>query len=248
LNNLSDISLFSTTLRFAASNEVSTVSNGSIASARITNCARSKNATVHLLLKLHISLHEDNNLDLFREALENYARDNPNIWESIVFFRCEEIDSDNEFVTYDFAVRSRQSWQVSPRVLQDRARLHQFCVELAAKLNVKFDSPDPRRVLYYGGSLVEGAVKDYKKDLLSSPNVHSANDLESFLVPGIGSGDVGPLLRPEADEIDKGKPLSGTAVNEHLSNQGGALREAGTEETIDATNNLFLSMLQGSHG
>jgi hypothetical protein len=213
----------------------------------ITNCARSKNATVQLLLKLHIYLHEGRNLELFREALENYARDNPNIWEAILFFRCEEIDSDNEFVAYRLAVRSRQSWQASPRVLQDRARLHQFCVELATKLKVTFDSPNPRRVLYYGGNLVEGAVKDYKKDLLSSPNVNSSHDLEPFLGPGSGSGDLGPLLRPEADESDKGKPVSGTAINEHLSNQGDPLGEAGTE-TNDATNKLFLSMLQGSHG
>jgi small-conductance mechanosensitive channel len=110
-----DITLFSTTLRFGATNEVATVSNGSIASARITNCARSKNAAVHILLKLHIKMHEGRNVDLFREALENFVLDHPNIWDSIVLFRCEEIDADNEFVVYRLVVRSRQSWQVRDR-------------------------------------------------------------------------------------------------------------------------------------
>jgi uncharacterized protein (DUF1778 family) len=78
--------------------QVATVSNGSIASSRITNCARSANAMVILLLKLHIHLHDEQNLELFKEALENYVADNPRLWELMAFFRCEEIDTDGEFV------------------------------------------------------------------------------------------------------------------------------------------------------
>ena len=55
---------------------------------------------VILLLKLHINLHDEQNLALFKEALENYVADNPRLWELMAFFRCEEIDTDNEFVVY----------------------------------------------------------------------------------------------------------------------------------------------------
>lgn len=154
----------------AANNEVATVSNGSIASTRITNCARSKNAVVVIPLKLHISIQNDMNLERFKEGLENYVSDNPAIWDMLIFLRCDDIDSDNEFVMCRLAVRSRHSWQVAARILADRGRMFQFCSDLAKKLKVNFDSPAPRRVLYYGGNLVSGAVKDFKKDLLMDEN------------------------------------------------------------------------------
>jgi small-conductance mechanosensitive channel len=238
LDLVQDITLFSTTLRFGASNEVSTVSNGSIASARITNCARSKNATVHLFLKLHINLHKDKNLDLFREALENFVLDYPNVWDSIVFLRCEEIDKDNEFVMYRLAIRSRQSWQVCTRVLQERARLHQFCIELATKLEVSFDSAPARRVLYYGGNLVDGHVKEYKKDLTADQNIQS-------------SGDLGPLLRQAEEAIateEQGMDTPNPSVVEQVSGENVAVAQSGMTETQGNADMLFLSMVQQSHG
>ena len=96
-------------MRFAASNEVATLSNGSIANARITNCAKSKNAIVLLDVKLHIKVHQGQNLDRFRDALENYVLDNPNVWASIKFFRCIEIDTDNEYVIYRICMDSTVS-------------------------------------------------------------------------------------------------------------------------------------------
>jgi hypothetical protein len=250
-------------LRFGASNEVSTVSNGSIASARITNCARSKHAVVHLFLKLHIHLHQGRNIDLFREALENYVIDYPNVWDSIVFFRCEEIDTDNEFVMYRLAIRSRQSWQVSTRVLQERARLHQFCIELAAKLEVSFDSAVARRVLYYGGNLVEGHVKDYKKDLLTHPNIQSSGDLgplvqqakEAMAAEEQGVGTPNPLFVPlvqQAKEAmaaeEQGVGTPNPSVVEQVSGENAAVAQSGMKETRDVADMLFLSMVQESHG
>lgn len=131
---------------------------------------------VTIVLKLHISLHDGQNVEKFKDGLDNYISDNPEVWDSLVNFRCEEIDSDDEYVIYRIAVRSRHSWQVAARVLADRGRLHQFCTELAKKLGVNFDSPTARRVFYYGGSLVDGAVKDFKKNLLMDRNNISHGD------------------------------------------------------------------------
>ena len=150
LANLKDITLSSTTLRYAGSNEVSTVSNGSLANARITNCARSKNAIVLLDLKLDIKLHKGNTVDRFRDAIDNYMLDNPNIWDVLLFFRCVEIDPDWGYVTYRIGVRSTKTWQGSMGILADRAQLHRFCMDLAEQLQVEYDSPIPRRLLYHG--------------------------------------------------------------------------------------------------
>mmetsp|Transcript_22184 Transcript_22184/g.54868 ORF Transcript_22184/g.54868 Transcript_22184/m.54868 type:complete len:517 (-) Transcript_22184:83-1633(-) len=152
-----DITLFSTTLRFGANNEVATVSNGSIAQARITNCAKSKKATVHLTMRFHIRFHEGSNLPDFREALDTYILNNPNRWDSIAFLRCEEINTDDEFVLYRLVTRSTQSWQPAPRVLEHRAQLHRFCLDLANKMDVLYESPLPSRVIYTGGEMVDTA-------------------------------------------------------------------------------------------
>jgi small-conductance mechanosensitive channel len=215
----SDITLFSTTLRLGANNEVATISNGAIASTRITNCQRSKNAVVTIVLKLHISMHDGRNVDKFKDGLENYISDNPSIWDSLVFLRCEDINSDDEYVLYRLGARSRISWQFAARIMADRGRLHQFCVELSKRMQVNFDSPTSRSVLYYGGNLVDGAVKDFKKNLLMDRNNISRGDLGMF-------GSRSELQRTTSQEVTEATP---------------------TPTPRASADDLFLSMVQQSH-
>jgi hypothetical protein len=172
-------------------------------------------------MKLHMHVHDGRNVALMREALENYVLDNANVWESIVFFRCEEIDTDNEFVEYRLAVRSRHSWQIASRVLMDRAKLHQFTISLAQKMEVAFDSPQPRRILYYGGSLVEGAVEDYKKDLLKHRNLSTSGDLGSISQQGTGG---------EAKVVEEE-----------------SIQDSSQQYTSDEAKDAFLAMIQQGH-
>ena len=188
---------------------------------------------VDLLLKLHISIHTGQNVDKFKDGLENYVSDNPAVWDSLIYFRCEQIDSDDEYVVYHLAVRSCHSWQVAARVLADRGRLHRFCVELAKKLGVNFDSPTTRRVFYYGGNLVDGAVKDFKKNLLMDRNNIRHGD---FFRP---TRDVfqPELHQPEGLNVPPPVTRRSTIVD------GEARIPSGNNHVDD----LFLSMLQESH-
>jgi hypothetical protein len=224
----SDITLFSTTLRLGANNEVATISNGAIAGTRITNCQRSKNAVVSISMKLHISMHDGHNVDTFKDGLENYISDNPSVWDSLVYLMCEDIDPDDEYVMYRIGVRSRLNWQLATRILVDRGRLHQFCVELAKKMEVNFDSPTSRKVLYYGGNLVDGAVKDFKKNLLMDPNNISRGDLGMF-------GSRNDLQRRSPQEV------SGASIGIPSADP-----ESEPPRASSAANDLFLSMVQQS--
>ena len=158
-----DITLFSTTLRFGANNEVATVSNGSIAAARISNCNRSTNAIINIDIKLQITMHDERNVELMREAIETYIVDNSHVWDSLVFFRCEEIDTDDEYVVYKVAVRHRHSWQNSGRTLMDRARLHQFTIALSQRMGIAYDSPAQRRKILYCESLPKLYDREHNK-------------------------------------------------------------------------------------
>jgi hypothetical protein len=178
-----DITLFSTTLRFGSTNEVASFSNGSIANSRITNCARSKNATIAIPMTFHISCHEGNAIEEYRRGIEEYIQEHPNIWDSVFFFRCEDIDPNNEFVTYRVAIRSRFSWQVSNKVIHFQGEFHRFLVALAYKLRIKYDTPNTRSIMYYGGSLIDGGIKDYKTNVLANSNINDNNNKE--VVPGM---------------------------------------------------------------
>jgi hypothetical protein len=141
------------------------------------------NATVHSLLKFHISCHQGRKIQDYKDAVEGYVQENPNIWDSIIFFRLEDIDANNEVVTYHLAVRSRFTWQISNRVFQSQADLHKFCIALSFKLDINYDAPNPRTILYYGGSLVDGGVQDYKANVLQNDNIFNGNDILTGIVP-----------------------------------------------------------------
>ena len=94
-----DVSLWKTTLRFAATNEVSTVNNGSIAGSRIINFARSQKALVTLNLMFR-SEATSQQISLFRAAVEKYVEDNPRVWSSMVAFFIVKIDPDAESTEY----------------------------------------------------------------------------------------------------------------------------------------------------
>jgi Mechanosensitive ion channel len=96
----SDITLTTTTLRFARTNEVSTVNNWAIADQRIVNCNRSPNAIVFFEVMLHIRIMEGDNLEKFVNRLKEYVHDNPRIWDSLAFCRHDRIDGDNEQVFF----------------------------------------------------------------------------------------------------------------------------------------------------
>lgn len=144
-----DIRLFSTTIRYARTNEVSTVNNYSISLSRIVNCNRSANAIVVLELKFSILILEGDKLKAFREALEKYVTENPRIWDSLLFCRHDFFHPDvtEEFVFFTIAFKHRQSWQSAARININRADLLRYIFELGKKLEIQYNTPPSRRLL-----------------------------------------------------------------------------------------------------
>jgi Mechanosensitive ion channel len=98
-----DINLSTTTLRFARTNEVSTMNNWAIAGSKIINCNRSPGALVVLNLILHVSIFEKTTLDEFQAELQQYVMTHPRIWDSLVFCRHDSVDADLEQVSFQYA-------------------------------------------------------------------------------------------------------------------------------------------------
>lgn len=71
-----DVDLFTTTVIFGTTNEVATYSNGSLASSRIINGARSKKATLFFLFKFPIDT-PYRRIKVFQSAIENFVKARP---------------------------------------------------------------------------------------------------------------------------------------------------------------------------
>ena len=138
-----DVSLWKTTLRYAATNEVSTVNNGSIAGSRIINFARSQKAlcTLNLMFRSEAT---NQQISLFRAAVEKYVKDNPRVWSSMVAFFIVKIDPDAESTEYLLRFQHQKSWQEISTILLNRGELLQFCLTLMLKLDIAYDSPKSR--------------------------------------------------------------------------------------------------------
>jgi hypothetical protein len=97
-----DINLSTTTLRFARTNEVSTLNNYAIAGSKIINCNRSPGALVVLNVTLHVSIFEGTKLDVFQAELQQYVVTHPRIWDCLMFCRHDAIDADLEQVSFQY--------------------------------------------------------------------------------------------------------------------------------------------------
>lgn len=184
-----DINLLNTTLRYSATNEVSTVSNSSLVASKIVNCGRSPNALIFLTIPLHISFLEDGMITAVQNAMKDYVEKNPRAWDRFIFIRREEIDANDEMVRVSFAFIHRNSWQDAPRILIHRGNLLKFIHETTEKLGIDYCSPASRRLIYSGGVLVDGQEGEggYKARLLKASNIRSfdakfdkASDFQSF--------------------------------------------------------------------
>jgi small-conductance mechanosensitive channel len=101
-----DVGLYTTTVVLGATNEVATYSNGSLASSRIINAARSPQAVLFFLLKFPIDVPYEK-LKVFRNALEEFVKARPREWLVFLAFRATRVEADMGFVEYIVVAQHR---------------------------------------------------------------------------------------------------------------------------------------------
>jgi small-conductance mechanosensitive channel len=169
-----DINLSFTTVRFAATNEVATVSNGAIAGLRIVNANRSPNAVVTFELPFHIRIVDDTEkMEKIRKALDQYARDFPNHWKCFMLCRVNVLHIELEQALLFFSFQHQSSWQDVGRILIDKADLLCFVYELGKKLGINYDELPARHLVYGAGVLHDGVARSCRRDMIIDENVKS---------------------------------------------------------------------------
>lgn len=135
-----DVTMFTTTLCLAATNERATLSNGTIASSRIINCARSPNAILYVTMRFAFDT-PYTKVKRFRSAVESFVRNRPREWSSMLSFRVALIEANQGYIEYRGALRHRESWQNMVAVLNSSNTIHAFCLEMAKELDMRYISP-----------------------------------------------------------------------------------------------------------
>lgn len=121
-------------------NERATISNGTLASSRIINAARSPNAVVYVNLKFGIDVPYER-IQVFQCAVEAHIKARPREWLAFLGFRAFGISVDRGFIEYKVVVQHRDAWQNIISILDSKARLTSYCLEVAKQLNMRYVSP-----------------------------------------------------------------------------------------------------------
>jgi hypothetical protein len=137
---IENIDLFSTTMRLGASREVATVSNGSIARLRIINMNRSDKASVMLFLKFGIETPYQK-IKVFHTAVEKFVYERPREWIKSLNFRATRVESDLGYIEYIVILQHREAWSNIGTILESRAKVASFCLELQKQLEMRYHSP-----------------------------------------------------------------------------------------------------------
>jgi hypothetical protein len=134
------VDLYTTTVRYAATNEVASIANGSLASARIINAARSPKANVYLKLKFGVDVPYVK-VQTFQKAVEEFVKARPREWMALSSFRATKVEADQGFIEYVISCQHREGWQTMSPILQSKADLFSYCLEVQKQLNMRYSTP-----------------------------------------------------------------------------------------------------------
>ena len=129
-----------TTLRYASTNEVSTINNSSLSEAQIVNCARSPKAVVRFRIAFRVEATPEQ-LQTFRTRLVAYLQDHPQTWAGLIQFANDGIQRDDGYIVYMIGVQHVKSWQDMGKIVTNRGELQVETDRIAQELKIFYDSP-----------------------------------------------------------------------------------------------------------
>lgn len=215
-----DIDIFYTTVRFGATREVATLSNGSIVRCRIINARRSDDAQLMIRMKFGINT-SSQQIQLFQSALEKFIDDRPQEYHNTLGFRLNTVVTDLGYIEYMIIVQCRSSWQKIGSVLDSRAKVNSFCLELQKQLDMRYVAPPMPINLNLSKPLNHGV-----------DGIISSNEM-----PRRSSRDSGPALqqkssgRRDSDLVfSVQSDLKGNATSEEVENMVAQLLTEGKKD------------------
>ncbi|KAL7563999.1 hypothetical protein ACA910_007117 [Epithemia clementina (nom. ined.)] len=134
------IDLVSTTARLTATSELATFSNGAIARSRIINMNRSPDPFIYIYVRFETDVPYSTIL-IFKSTVQKFVQERPQEWQDTFAFRTNRIEAQQNFVEYMVVLQHRWSWQSLAYILEHKAVVETFCVELQKQMNCHYKAP-----------------------------------------------------------------------------------------------------------
>eukprot|EP00547_Thalassionema_nitzschioides_P001937 CAMPEP_0194200890 /NCGR_PEP_ID=MMETSP0156-20130528/1321_1 /TAXON_ID=33649 /ORGANISM="Thalassionema nitzschioides, Strain L26-B" /LENGTH=928 /DNA_ID=CAMNT_0038925959 /DNA_START=35 /DNA_END=2821 /DNA_ORIENTATION=- len=135
-----DVDLFTTTVRFAGTNEVATVANSALVACRIINANRSPNAIIRIILRFGVSVTKEK-IDEFYINLQQYVKEKPREFLHLIELSPIAIEIQQGYVEYVLLVQHVESWQEMGAVWKSKVELTMHCHELSKELGMTYTAP-----------------------------------------------------------------------------------------------------------
>ena len=170
-----DVTLYYTTVRLGATNECATIANSSLALSRIVNAARSRKAVVYINLKLGLDVPYAK-IQVFKKTVESFVKARPREWLSCQAIQATRVEADLGFIAYVVILQHRDSWQHVGGILESKAAVVSFCLEVQKQLGMRYRAPPTpvdlsiKDLRLLGSSVVQGTNSENDDSRLSSPD------------------------------------------------------------------------------
>ena len=135
-----NIDLVSTTAKLAASGEVASFSNGTLARARLINATRSPSPQVWVTARFATDV-PYSTIMIFRSAVEKFIDERPDEWVGMAGFRTTRVEAELNFVEYAIVLKHRKSWHNFVPLMESKATVASFVVEAMKQLGCSYKAP-----------------------------------------------------------------------------------------------------------
>ena len=92
-------------------------------------------------------------LNEFLSHIRSYIDNHPRVWDTIIYHRVEDIDTDAESVRVKIGVRHRNSWQHFPTIMRHKGELNSYMFDIGVQMGMNFSSSPGIRLNYDAGTL-----------------------------------------------------------------------------------------------
>jgi hypothetical protein len=78
---------------------------------------------------------------IFQKVVEQFVKARPREWLALNNFRASNVELDQGFIEYSICAQHRESWQNVGAILNSKADLSSFCLEVMKKMEMGYSSP-----------------------------------------------------------------------------------------------------------
>lgn len=104
------------------------------------NANRSPQAIIAIYLKFPVGVSVEK-IRLCRKTIQRFVKERPREFISLLSFRATTVEQDRGYVEYKLQLQHRESWQNFNAILNSKAEVTSFSLEVAKQLGMRYVAP-----------------------------------------------------------------------------------------------------------